>query len=61
MIALSNVTPERGCFVPLSAGLISCILPEETGKGVSVRNAPIFKGYEYICRNNIVFNSPRFN
>ena len=33
MIALSNVTPERGCFVPLSAGLISCILPEETGKG----------------------------
>ena len=30
MIALSNVTPSRGHFVPLSAGLISCILPEET-------------------------------
>lgn len=29
MIALSNVTLSRGHFVPLSAGLISCILPEE--------------------------------
>ena len=33
MIALSNVTPGRGRFVPLSAGLNACILPEETGKG----------------------------
>lgn len=33
MIALSNVTPRRGRFVPLSAGFTSCILPEETGKG----------------------------
>lgn len=33
MIALSNVTPGRGHFVPLSADFTSCILPEETEKG----------------------------
>ena len=33
MIALSNVTPGRGHFVPLSAGFTSCIFPEEIGKG----------------------------
>ncbi len=48
MIALSNVTPGRGLFVPLCAGLISCILPEETGKGVSVRNVPKYGVFGYL-------------
>lgn len=33
MIALFNVTPGRGHFVPLSACFTFCILREETEKG----------------------------